>query len=268
MKLIDIINNPSILNGKSKEEYVVLECDGCPKPNNKKVEDLKRHYKRSKTGKSFCSKQCQTKSQVNSLSLSCDNCKTTFLRKPSEIKKRNSDRQFCSHRCRALSMNWQILAKERICKGCNKQFKQPPNSKRTSKYCVDCTESGFSQKNGYDGKAAIKYLTVEQFAARIGKDKKSSRVRSDIAGMCRGWNRHLKGTPCQVCGYNKIVEFCHIKAVKDFSEHDTIGSINDESNIFMLCPTHHAELDRGLLKIEDVPARKSFTSEVEIEYNI
>lgn len=267
MKLIDIINNPSLLNGKNKEEYVILECDGCPNPNNKKVEDLKRHAKRSKTGKSFCSKQCQNISQETKLDTSCDNCGILFKRIPSQFKKSASGKKYCSHKCRAVSMNWEVLAKVRICKGCKKEFKQPPNSGRTNEYCVECTESGLGQKKGYEDRS-VKHLTIQQFADRIGRDKKSKQVRAGLAKKCREWNRHLIKTPCQVCGYSKIVEFCHIKAVKDFSENDTLGTINDESNIFMLCPTHHAELDRGILKAEDVPARKLLTNEVEIEYNI
>ena len=58
----------------------------------------------------------------------------------------------------------------------------------------------------------------------MGREIKSKQLRAGIAKKCREWNRHLDGTPCQVCGYNKIVEFCHIKPVKDFTENDTLSS--------------------------------------------
>lgn len=265
MRLKDILNDSSFLVGKKGSDVVTLECDLCPKLFEKSVDLIKRNARRNKGGKSYCSKECRDKSFTTDTNVVCGNCGIGFKRKPSLIKKRATDKIFCSRKCRAVGMNWNVLAKLRHCKGCNNTFRQPPNSGRTNKYCLSCSESIPRTRIG---EAPIKLLTIQQFADRIGHDKKSKRVRGDIAGMCRGWNRHLVGTPCQVCGYDKIVEFCHIKPVKDFSEHDTIGSINDESNIFMLCPTHHAELDRGILKAEDVPARKLLTNEVEIEYNI
>jgi hypothetical protein len=267
MKLIDIINNRNLLDGKSKEEYIQIECDGCSRINAKKIEDIKRHAKRSKTGKSYCSKVCQNNSQVTVIEVSCDNCGISFKRNPSQFKKSASGKKFCSHKCRAVSMNWEVLAKDRTCKGCKKIYKQPPNSGRTNEYCVDCTDSGLGLKKGYEDRS-VKHLTIKQFADKINNEVKSKRVRAEIAKKCRDWNRHLDGTPCQVCGYDKIVEFCHIKPVKDFTENDTLGTINDESNIFMLCPRCHAEFDRGWIEAKNVPARKQLTEAAEIEYHI
>lgn len=267
MKLIDILNDWSLLTGKKVTDTIALECDYCSTTYEKVVDLVKRNARRSKTGKAYCSDACKNNSQFILVEVECENCKIKFYRKPHEIKKVASGRQFCSRKCRATKMNWHILAKTRHCKGCGNTYKQPPNSGRTNKYCLDCTNNGIGIKTAAQLKS-VKGLTIQQFADRIGQDKKSKRVRGDIAKMCRGWNRHLVGTPCQVCNYDKIVEFCHIKAVKDFSDSDTLGTINDESNIFMLCPRCHAELDRGILKAEDVPARKQLTVEVEIEYNI
>lgn len=267
MKLIDIINDLSLLSGKNKEDFVELECDGCSGVNKKKVENLKRHAKRSKTGRSYCSKKCQNASQESKVDTCCDNCGILFKRIPSEFKKSTSGKKFCSHKCRAVAMNWEVLAKTRICKGCKKDFKNPPNSGRTNEYCVECTENGLGQKKGYEDRS-VRHLTVKQFADKIKNEVKSKRVRIDIAKKCRDWNRHLSDKPCQVCGYKKIVEFCHIKAVKDFTENDTLGSINHESNIFMLCPRCHAEFDRGWIEAKNVPPRNQLTQATDIEYNI
>jgi 5-methylcytosine-specific restriction endonuclease McrA len=56
---------------------------------------------------------------------------------------------------------------------------------------------------------------------------------------------------CERCGYDKHVEICHIKAIKQFSEESTIKEINDRSNIIGLCPNCHWEFDHGLLKIKN-----------------
>jgi predicted restriction endonuclease len=56
-------------------------------------------------------------------------------------------------------------------------------------------------------------------------------------------------TKCQKCGYDKHVEMCHIKPVKDFPETATISEINDHTNIVGLCPNCHWEFDHGLLSI-------------------
>lgn len=53
-------------------------------------------------------------------------------------------------------------------------------------------------------------------------------------------------TKCERCGYDKHVEICHIKGIKQFSEESTIKEINDRSNIIGLCPNCHWEFDHGL----------------------
>lgn len=55
---------------------------------------------------------------------------------------------------------------------------------------------------------------------------------------------------CEICGYDKHVEICHIKAIKNFNENCTIKEINDRNNIIGLCPNCHWEFDNGILKIK------------------
>ena len=56
-------------------------------------------------------------------------------------------------------------------------------------------------------------------------------------------------TKCQKCGYDKHVEMCHIKPIKDFLETATISEINDPTNIVGLCPNCHWEFDHGILSV-------------------
>lgn len=48
---------------------------------------------------------------------------------------------------------------------------------------------------------------------------------------------------CEVCSYNKHVEVAHIKAIAEFSEETLLSVINDRSNLRLLCPNCHWELD-------------------------
>jgi predicted restriction endonuclease len=52
------------------------------------------------------------------------------------------------------------------------------------------------------------------------------------------------------------VEFAHIKPVSSFNKETvTLKEINDKTNILILCPTHHAEFDKGFISLEEIPNR-------------
>lgn len=55
---------------------------------------------------------------------------------------------------------------------------------------------------------------------------------------------------CQICGFNVVVEVCHIKGIREFPETALMGEVNSLSNLVYLCPNHHAMFDRGLLEIQ------------------
>lgn len=54
---------------------------------------------------------------------------------------------------------------------------------------------------------------------------------------------------CCVCGYDKFVQVCHIKAVKNFPTDTLISTVNHIDNLVALCPNHHWEFDHGNLDI-------------------
>lgn len=53
---------------------------------------------------------------------------------------------------------------------------------------------------------------------------------------------------CDVCGYDKHVEVCHVKPIASFLDDATLNEINAPENLRGLCPNHHWELDNGMLK--------------------
>jgi len=56
---------------------------------------------------------------------------------------------------------------------------------------------------------------------------------------------------CVVCFYNKIIHVAHIKDVSSFSDETLISVINSLDNLTALCPNHHWEFDKGLIKLSD-----------------
>jgi predicted restriction endonuclease len=63
------------------------------------------------------------------------------------------------------------------------------------------------------------------------------------------FSESAKPLTCAVCGYSRYIEICHVKPVKDFPDEAMLTEINSPDNLIALCPTHHWELDNGLLKL-------------------
>lgn len=54
---------------------------------------------------------------------------------------------------------------------------------------------------------------------------------------------------CEFCGYDKHVQLCHKKSIASFPPSTRLSVVNDLSNLSYLCPSHHWELDNGMLSI-------------------
>lgn len=48
---------------------------------------------------------------------------------------------------------------------------------------------------------------------------------------------------CNVCGYDKHYEVCHIKSIASFKSNTSVSIINDLTNLIALCPNCHWEHD-------------------------
>jgi hypothetical protein len=55
---------------------------------------------------------------------------------------------------------------------------------------------------------------------------------------------------CQVCDYDLVTQVAHIRSVADFPDDATVEEINHSDNLVCLCPNHHYEYDRGLVKLD------------------
>lgn len=156
--------------------------------------------------------------------------------------------KFCSRSCSGIYINSssEAMLKARnkpqgSCKLCKKQISM------SRKYCKHCRSAGLI----IDGlKVCWENITKKQFKQKF-KDihQFNARVRSLAREKYKKNNKNL---PCLSCGYNKHIEVCHIKPVKDFSDNISIDEINNIDNLIGLCPNCHWELDHNLLKISDI----------------
>jgi len=53
----------------------------------------------------------------------------------------------------------------------------------------------------------------------------------------------LRPKVCEICGYDKHVEICHVKSVSSFNDDTLISEINSPDNLRILCRNCHWEHD-------------------------
>ncbi len=86
-----------------------------------------------------------------------------------------------------------------------------------------------------------------QFATKGELLEKSKNWQSARSMLRRHAQRNYllsdKAKVCQICGYDKYIEICHIKSVKFFSNDTPLSTINHLDNLIALCPNHHWEHD-------------------------
>jgi len=105
------------------------------------------------------------------------------------------------------------------CQLCHRKYLLNIQLKRTLGNCIN-----------YKYDSSLKYVWVRKIAQRVlelsSKEKK-----------------------CKICGFNMVVNVCHIKPISEFSLDTKLLIINSLDNLIYLCPNHHAMLDRKLLEL-------------------
>ena len=151
---------------------------------------------------------------------------------PYSLRKRN----YCGHSCAAKKNNLSShfpkrQPKVKICT-CGIEYTGP------KKICDECTRRRQNQRQ-------------ETLDARIKKNTRTQAIAKDARNSVKS-----RVMICQRCGYDKHVDCCHIKAIKDFSDDTLVSDINKPSNLIMLCRNCHWEFDRGWVAIGDVPQQR------------
>lgn len=154
--------------------------------------------------------------------------------------KETSNPKYCSLKCSAShprgNKSRELI--DRYCKKCGRHLYRE-NWKSDRRLCEVC------RRDQYDTVRDILYT----------KHHKSS-AYALIRSRARAITLKLK-KKCQICGYSKHVEICHIKPIASFSIETKISIINDLSNLVLLCPNCHWEFDRGMLDLAGISAHSS-----------
>ncbi len=95
------------------------------------------------------------------------------------------------------------------------------------------------------GSRTLEFYFSKDSLKNLHQSSKSAHIRL----LGRSWFKDMVELPCANCNYDKHVELCHIKAIKDFPQTATLKEVNCKENLIQLCPNCHWEFDNGLLDI-------------------
>ncbi len=164
------------------------------------------------------------------MKVKCLNCENEFEKLIYEIKRYH--RHFCSRSCSTQYYSNKIVkrTKTKRCKNCNTLIYSNVT------YCKNCSPKNndvilLKTKSEYTNNGPNKYRSIRDHAAKVIKNQPKL---------------------CNVCGYDRHVEVCHIKPISSFSDNSLICDINNLNNLIYLCPNHHWELDNNLIVIGDI----------------
>lgn len=161
----------------------------------------------------------------------CINCKKEYENKDKRSK-------FCTQSCSG-TYNGKMFPKrkrKKKCKNCDNLIRSGYT------YCESCVEKKVHV--GENGPIEERTLD-EEIHLKIHKGaNRYDHIRQHAQRVMRKEN-----SVCFSCGYEKHVEVCHIKSIKDFSGSTKIKEINSRANLIHLCPNCHWEFDNKLLKL-------------------
>lgn len=217
------------------------------------------------------------------LTLECDHCHSTIMRKKKIIIEKNTQNHFCNSTCSSTHYSNSII---KPCKNCNKEVKRTQGElkKVINVFCSISCSATYNNKAFPKKPPAIKYYckcgtsmrknskvcskcvslrssdiktkSLKQYTEMLSlKGKHPSWAMAHVRLFNRSWNKNLTELPCQFCKYEYHTELCHIKPVSSYDDNATLGEINDPSNILVLCPNHHYEFDSGKLALNEITPR-------------
>jgi hypothetical protein len=161
----------------------------------------------------------------------CLYCKKEFDKSPSAV--RTSPNHYCSIKC-AAQVNCKLTTKRTVegaCAFCGKAISS------SLKFCSrSCRQEATS----------VQYnTTLGEYRGRLTRRNFHINLREQSRREYR-----LSGRPFKCfCGYDKHVNICHIRAVKDFPDSALLKTVSHADNLVALCPNHHWEFDNGFLTL-------------------
>lgn len=235
------------------ESYWDLKNKNKSKLDKELIEDIKKFVEQKKSfveiDELLGLRKGKSKYEAGKLGIKSKYKKKEFIKKEcleclKEFESNKTEnRKFCSRNCSGKYIVRTIPNRkiERICTRCDKKVKSHRHS-LCKEHHVEYIETRFDY---------IKELTLEDYWAKKSlQNLHSSSKNAHIRSLCRSWLKHLSKLPCHNCGYDKHVELCHIKAIREFTPQSKLKEVNSEDNVIQLCPNCHWEFDKGLLKLK------------------
>lgn len=121
------------------------------------------------------------------------------------------------------------------------------------KFCSHSCVQKYSWKQP-DIRNGKKALHERDFTLEMIRKTRKNWV-SAVRGNARLVYKLKNNLVCERCGYDKHINVCHIKALKDCSMKELLKNINSFDNLIGLCPNCHWEFDNGLLELP-LPKKK------------
>ena len=125
------------------------------------------------------------------------------------------------------------------------EFLQQPKYHLEGAGCTKCGYESIGRKN----RIVNSFISKSSLKDSLYEDKGANNKYTRVRYSARKTHKQITQEPCQICGYEKHVEICHIKPISSFSEETLLEKINAKDNIIGLCPNCHWELDHNLLTI-------------------
>jgi hypothetical protein len=158
-------------------------------------------------------------------------------------KKETPNPKYCCKSCAATHLNklYPKRKTKKICIVCGDPVKSYRHS-RCALHHQKYLETRFN---------FIQNLTLESYWAKKSLDNlHPSSKNAHIRLLARSNFKDLTSKPCANCGYDKHVELCHIKPIRDFLPTDKIKDVNCYENLIQLCPNCHWEFDNKQLFLD------------------
>lgn len=197
----------------------------------------KPNCKCSKCNKSYFTKNLLQKQFICK---SCDNVK--YLKNCLNCQTPTYNPKFCSKTCSAQVTNklYPKRIRKTICTRC-----------KTITKSYRHTLCDLHHKEYMNNKfEVLKELTLQDYWSKDSlKNLHPSSKNAHIRAQARSNFKDLISKPCHNCGYDKHVELCHIKPIRDFLPTSKIKEVNSYDNLIQLCPNCHWEFDNGLITL-------------------
>ena len=206
----------------------------------------------------------------------CENCGEIIHLRPNRPPWETRRLRFCCSSCATSCNNRKFdrwsQRKDKVpdkgkCKECGIEIEYPrvkdrPYSRRRIQYCDDCRSIVRSEKarklqreNGNGFSKPPEEMTKGELKKEC-EGKHFLTFRNTMSKMARkNYQASDRPKQCKVCGYEKHYEVCHLRSITEFPDDALVSEINHVSNLEALCPTHHWELDKGLLSKETLKTK-------------